>query len=65
MSLKIKIPSYKIINYYYAIAILAYFSAIYFPFLRVGLLMSLIMCIGIYVLYWICVYSTDTDMDIF
>ena len=50
MSLKIKIPSYKIINYYYAIAILAYFSAIYFPFLRVGLLMSLIMCIGIFVL---------------
>jgi hypothetical protein len=51
MSLKIKIPNHKIINCYYAIAILAYFVAIYFPFIRVGLLMSLVIIIGIFILY--------------
>jgi hypothetical protein len=51
MSLKIKIPSYEIINYYYAIVTLVYFSAIYLPFIRVGLFMSLLMLIGIFILY--------------
>ena len=51
MPLKIKIPNYKIINYYYAIVALVYFSAIYLPFIRVGLFMSLLMLIGIFILY--------------
>lgn len=51
MSLKIKIPNYEIINYYYTIAILVYFSAIYLPFIRVGILMSLFIILGIFILY--------------
>ena len=39
------------INYYYSITVLIYFCAIYLPFIRVGLAMSLIMGYGIFILY--------------
>ena len=39
------------IRYYYLIAVITYFSAIYLPFIRVGLFMSFIIGIGIFILY--------------
>ena len=41
----------KLINFYYLITIIVYFSAIYLPFIRVGLSMSLIMGVGVFLLY--------------
>ena len=41
----------SLINYYYLIVALVYFSTIYMPFIRLGLLMSSIMILGIFILY--------------
>jgi hypothetical protein len=47
----IKLPKINTINYYYVLVVLIYFLAIYFPFIRVGLFMSLIMLFGVFILY--------------
>ena len=47
----IRIPKLTIINYYYLAVVLIYFIAIYIPFIRIGLFMSFIMILGIYLLH--------------
>jgi hypothetical protein len=64
MFLKTKIPNYEIINYYYAVAILVYFSAIYFPSIRVGLFMSIIMCVGIFIFIKNNKFKINNSLDI-
>lgn len=39
------------ISYYYLIAVITYFSAIYLPFMRVGLFLSFIIGVSIFILY--------------
>ena len=61
----IKIFKVNIINYYYLAAVTLYFSAIYFPFLRrVGLFMSLIMLIGIFILFKKKLFSIKSKLDL-
>ena len=61
----IKILKVNIINYYYLAVITLYFSAIYLPFFRrVGLFMSLIMLIGVFILFKKKLFSIKNNLDL-
>tara|TARA_B110000285_G_C15142967_1_gene632345 strand:- start:5113 stop:6291 length:1179 start_codon:yes stop_codon:yes gene_type:complete len=60
----IKVPKTTIINYYYLFVVITYFIAIYLPFIRIGLSMSLFMIIGIYLLYSRNYYKLNNSLDV-
>lgn len=61
----IKILKVNIINYYYLAVMTLYFSAIYLPFFRrVGLFMSLIMLIGVFILFKKKLFSIKNNLDL-
>lgn len=54
----------RLVNFYYLFTIIIYFSGIYFPFIRVGVSMSLLMIIGIIILYINKSFSLKNQLDI-